>query len=440
MNNKVLSLIILVTLTTIFFGCAKKEISQVKISDVSQSQTKNNQPVIKQPNQTKVSKSQLINNQAINKAISKTIILKESPNYVKYETETEGHIILDTEERAGKVIAYTVSSFGTYGFENRKFVHESGCGAIPTVITFSINDKGEYSLIDYQTPVDGEDYYDSLKELFPEKLWDKVFSAEDYYPSLVKQKESQASRYLESIGRKAEISDEVTNKKLPEISSEASNIIGVYEKIYKLGNYPYWLGTIEQIENGTRYIYEKSKNKSKDNIDILTYTKKKEDGTVVNKYQFEIIGNEVNNLQIIIKKTGKPPISTGAEYVENNELWIRHPDGKEELLLTSRNDEDMQKVIGGIHDAKISPDAKKIYFMSSAWATSNSIHVVDIKSKKEKYVCPGNSLEVIQDGPYIGKIIVNQHRYNESGSYDNFYIVDDAGKTIKNLGENYKTF
>lgn len=141
---------------------------------------------------------------------------------------------------------------------------------------------------------------------------------------------------------------------------------------------------------------------------------------------------------IIIKKTGKAPIATGAEDAENNAIWLKYADGKEELLITSKAAEDMKFVIGGIHDARLSLDKNKIYFISSAWATSDSIHVVEIRTKKERFLCPGNSLEVIQTGPYRGKLIVNQHRYNgppDYGSYDHNYIIDENGKEIKDLGE-----
>lgn len=99
----------------------------------------------------------------------------------------------------------------------------------------------------------------------------------------------------------------------------------------------------------------------------------------------------------------------------------------------------IEKTIAGIHNPILSLDKKKIYFMSAAWANSDSIHVVNIESKSEKYICPGNSLEIIKDGCYRGKLIVNQHRhYSEPkvGSYDNYYIVDEEGKEIKDMGEN----
>lgn len=120
----------------------------------------------------------------------------------------------------------------------------------------------------------------------------------------------------------------------------------------------------------------------------------------------------------------------------NDELWIRYADGKEEKLVSSKDNEDVTKKIDGIIEPQFSADRNKLYFMTSAWVTSASVHVIDIKTKEEKYVCPGNFLEIVQDGNYKGKLIVNQHRYLKGGgSYDHYYLIDEQGNEIKDLGE-----
>lgn len=137
---------------------------------------------------------------SIDKAVSIAIKNRGKNGYLEGEVATEGHLILDTEERNGKIIVYTISSFGYFGFENGIFTKISGSGAIPTVISFSKNEKGEYTLLEYKEPVDGAGYTDSLKKMFPSKLWDKVFSAWKYYPELARQQETQAGEYLKALG------------------------------------------------------------------------------------------------------------------------------------------------------------------------------------------------------------------------------------------------
>jgi len=78
----------------------------------------------------------------------------QSTSYYMGETSTEGHIILDFEEKNETVKVYTIASFGSFGFENGIFTKVSGSGAIPTVITFAQNENGEYSLLEYKEPMD----------------------------------------------------------------------------------------------------------------------------------------------------------------------------------------------------------------------------------------------------------------------------------------------
>ncbi len=150
----------------------------------------------------------------------------------------------------------------------------------------------------------------------------------------------------------------------------------------------------------------------------------------------QIIGNEPS--EIVLKDTDKPLISTGAGDATNNELWLKYSDGTEELLVSSHSAEDIKDVIAFIQNPQFSLDKKKIYFMSAAWATSYSIHVVDIETKNEHFVCDGNSLKVIQSGLYAGDLIVNKYKYYGApnyGSYDDYYIVTPEGQEIKDIGD-----
>ncbi|MBZ9626070.1 Ig-like domain-containing protein [Clostridium sp. FP2] len=156
------------------------------------------------------------------------------------------------------------------------------------------------------------------------------------------------------------------------------------------------------------------------------------------KFHFNI-KNETEVISgIILKDTDKPLISTGAGDALNNELWVKYSDGKEELLVESMDAEDIKDIIAGIFNPQLTQDKKKIYFMTEAWATSAAIHVVEIKSKNQQFVCSGNYLKIIEKGQYSGKLIVNQHRYSDDpnlGAYDNYYIVDENGKQIEDLGD-----
>lgn len=116
----------------------------------------------------------------------------------------------------------------------------------------------------------------------------------DKYPEVVKQQEEQAEKYLQNTGRKAKVSAAHVDKKPANINVQASNkLFAEYTKHNSfLNNCPYWIGTREQIENGVRYIYETSQNKTSDGHDIITFRKLKEDGTVTQEYKYKIVGSD----------------------------------------------------------------------------------------------------------------------------------------------------
>lgn len=229
----------------------------------------------------------------IEQAVSQAI-KSQGKHYKSGEAATEGHIILEKEEKDNVVKTYTISSFGYFSFQNGIFEETSGSGAIPTVITFSVDTNGGYSLIDYWEPKDGEEYSESIKELFPEKLWEKVFQANTSYSELAKSKENQAKEYLKQIGRTAEVSSKYVEKKRPSINVSAEDKLFAYleKKDPFLNKCPYWLGTREKVENGVRFIYETSQSKSDDGYDLIIFKETKADGTVVEKRCYKIVNDE----------------------------------------------------------------------------------------------------------------------------------------------------
>ena len=182
----------------------------------------------------------------INEAVS-LAIKSRSNAYGAGETATEGHIILDNEESSETVKVYTIASFGAFGFENGIFTKVSGSGAIPTVMIFSKNESGEYSLSEYTELVDGAGYTDSIKSMFPQKLWDRVLSSQGDNADLVRQQEAQAAGYLRGIGRTADVSAAHVPKQLADINIDASNkLFAEYTKYDSfLNNCPYWIGARE---------------------------------------------------------------------------------------------------------------------------------------------------------------------------------------------------
>ncbi|EGW38766.1 hypothetical protein DOT_3296 [Desulfosporosinus sp. OT] len=233
------------------------------------------------------------NADTIDEAVSRAV-KSQGKSYLAGEVVTEGHIILDSEEKDGQVKVYTIASIGWFGFENGIFTTVSGSGAIPTVMTFSQNESGAYVLLQYQEPQDGALYSGSLKKMFPQKLWPEALTEGKQYSELVIQKEEQAAAYLKSIGRDAKVSAGYVERKLVDINVEASNKL--FAELTKhnsfLNSCPYWIGSRELVENGVRYIYKTTQSKTADGYDLIIFQKNKEDGSIVTESKFKIVGNE----------------------------------------------------------------------------------------------------------------------------------------------------
>jgi len=129
------------------------------------------------------------NPDSLEEAVSRAV-KSQGKSYLAGEAVTEGHIILDSEEKDGQVKVYTIAAIGWFSFENEIFTTVSGSGPIPTVMTFSKNENGVYVLLRYQEPQDGALLTSSVKKMFPQKLWPQVLTEDKWYPELVKQKEN----------------------------------------------------------------------------------------------------------------------------------------------------------------------------------------------------------------------------------------------------------
>lgn len=81
---------------------------------------------------------------------------------------------------------------------------------------------------------------------------------------------------------------------MADINVEAKNkLFSKYTKYDSfLNNCPYWIGTRERIENGTRYIYETSQETTGDGHAVIVFRKTGDDGVVVEERRYKIVGNE----------------------------------------------------------------------------------------------------------------------------------------------------
>lgn len=137
-------------------------------------------------------------------------------------------------------------------------------------------------------------------------------------------------------------------------------------------------------------------------------------------------------MAVFVRSTPDKLVQTATGEDEATELWTSRADGTDpRMRLRGRSGPTPQETLARFRDPQFSPDGRKVYFLSSAWVTSSAVHALDLKTGKVRYVCPGNSFEVISRGEYAGHLMVEQHRYFlAGGSYDWLWLVTPDGRDV----------
>jgi hypothetical protein len=138
-----------------------------------------------------------------------------------------------------------------------------------------------------------------------------------------------------------------------------------------------------------------------------------------------------------VRRTNRKPIvGVTPEGAPANELWIvSSSGGRARRLVTPRQSADLRRAIGGLGVPVFSPDSRELYFMSAAWATSSAVHVVDIATAKERFVCDGELEGVVLDGEHRGDLVMQRHKYFVGGgSYDSNWLMKANGQEVGPIG------
>jgi len=143
-----------------------------------------------------------------------------------------------------------------------------------------------------------------------------------------------------------------------------------------------------------------------------------------------------------VRKVEGKKIATGSDELHPTELWQVRTDGKEaSLLVKCRAAEKPESLIAGFENLQFSTNGKLLYFVTSAWATSGAVHVVDSTNRKERYLFPGSDLKIVTSGEYKDCLLVQQHKYFVGGgSYDWFWLLRPDGKEVGPVGEDTENF
>lgn len=125
-----------------------------------------------------------------------------------------------------------------------------------------------------------------------------------------------------------------------------------------------------------------------------------------------------------------------------SELWIVDAaGGAPRRLVGARPSDDPQENLTEFTSPRFSPDGGTVYVLTQAWVTSSAVHAADAATGRVRFVCPGNSLQVVPRGEYAGHLVVSQHRYFVGGgSYDWYWLVTPAGAEVGPIGESTAMF
>jgi hypothetical protein len=129
-----------------------------------------------------------------------------------------------------------------------------------------------------------------------------------------------------------------------------------------------------------------------------------------------------------------------AEAAQGAGIWSVRVDGSSERkLVAARATTDPKTSLCAFRDKQFSRDGTRLYFESSAWATSGALHAYDFRTKAVRFVAASNGFHVIArcDMPdYQGALLVNQHRYFVAGgSFDWYWLLTADGKQLGPVGE-----
>src|SRR2546423_2497536 len=105
-------------------------------------------------------------------------------------------------------------------------------------------------------------------------------------------------------------------------------------------------------------------------------------------------------------------VPTGAGEDATSEIWIVGTDGNNaRKIVEPKAAEKTENILAQLTAPQFSSDGRELFFETTAWATSDAIHVVDLTTKKEHFICDGSALEVIRDGEYKDHFLVTKHKY-----------------------------
>ena len=112
-----------------------------------------------------------------------------------------------------------------------------------------------------------------------------------------------------------------------------------------------------------------------------------------------------------------------------DDIWLMDTSGKNQRVAVKAHPASKpEDTLSGLSTPTFTPDGKLIYFVSAAWATSDAVHVLDIKTGKTGFLSDGNTFKLVPSGKYAGYLILSKHKYFAGGgTYDFYWLISPLG-------------
>lgn len=138
------------------------------------------------------------------------------------------------------------------------------------------------------------------------------------------------------------------------------------------------------------------------------------------------------DLVAFIRRVPGDSVATAYGQAERTTLWVIRLDGTGARELSSgAAAATPERSLAGLTMPAFAPDGQMVYVASAGWVTSGALHAVTVATGHVRFVCAANGYEVLTRGKYRGYLLVNQHRYRASGSYDGTWLVALSGRRVR---------
>ncbi len=210
----------------------------------------------------------LFTGQSLSEAVEKYLSMHSTKSDPNAEFCTTAHNIVSAIEKDGKYEVYALVTYGEYRFMNGNLVRLTELNIKPTIFTLVKNSKQYYDFEHVDFPPFATDTAEAIHMMYIKETAANVLkNLETFKTGLLAQEKESAGKYTKSMDRRVNIGtkSDFTFDLIESqgVSKEVTNKILADQNLLL---YPMWIGNQELVQDGVRYVYETSYNKSDDTL------------------------------------------------------------------------------------------------------------------------------------------------------------------------------